>query len=175
MCLMAHLLNCKLYVKMILWMYRSCLPWRFSECEPQEHKCLTLSWCTIQQYSEMASGQYGHSLCHPTNHTDPLFPPLSFPLSHSLPVSLCMPQQAGQMAAPRPGVPGKACELKVIPSRFEELPTPSLRSRGGPRPTCLPGSGTSGWGFVEWWACCRQPPQPAPRRKEKPSSVQFFS
>ncbi|GLD65881.1 triple QxxK/R motif-containing protein isoform X6 [Lates japonicus] len=57
--------------------------------------------------------------------------------------------RAGQMAAPRPAVPEKACELKVIPSRFEELPAPSRCGRGGPRPTCLPGSGTSGWGFVE--------------------------
>ncbi|KAK1880449.1 Clustered mitochondria protein like [Dissostichus eleginoides] len=61
-------------------------------------------------------------------------------------------EQAGQMAAPRPAVPGKACELKVIPSRFEELPAPMRCGRGGapgPRPTCLPGSETSGWGFVE--------------------------
>lgn len=54
----------------------------------------------------------------------------------------------------------------------------AVRQRGGPQPTCLPGSGTSGWGFVEWWACCRQPlllpPRPAPCRKEKPASVQFF-
>lgn len=111
-------------------------------------------------------------ICTPTLSLSLSFPPLS--------VSLRIPpQQAGQMAAPRPAVPGKACELKVIPSRFEELPAPSLCGRGGPRPTCLPGSGTSGWGFVEWWARCRQPPllppRPAPRRKEKPSSVQFFS
>lgn len=107
-------------------------------------------------------------------HTDLLSSPSHF-LSLCLSVSLCIPQQARQMAAPWPAVPGKACELKVIPSRFEELPAPSLCSRGGPRPTCLPGSRTSGWGFVEWWARCRQPPRPAPCRKEKASSVEFFS
>lgn len=96
----------------------------------------------------------------------------------SLSLSLFTPQQARQMAAPQPTVPGKACELKVIPSRSEELPASSRCGRGGGQPTCLPGSGTSGWGFVEWWACCRQPlllpPRPAPCRKEKPASVQFF-
>lgn len=45
---------------------------------------------------------------------------LSSCLSYFL--SLPAPQQAGQMAAPRPALPEKACELKVIPSRFEELP-----------------------------------------------------
>lgn len=55
----------------------------------------------------------------------------SFPLlisSQSLRLSVA--QQAGQMAAPRPTVPGKACELKVIPSRSEELPASWLWSRG---------------------------------------------
>lgn len=101
--------------------------------------------------------------------------------THSLsfnPVST--PQQAGQMAAPRPAVPGKACELKVIPSRFEELPAPPRRGKGGASAHQPPGLGTSGWGFVEWWARRRHqppllPPRPAARRKERQSSVQFFS
>lgn len=93
---------------------------------------------------EMPPGQYGHSLPphrwhrHRHRHTQICYlPPLISSLSPSLSVSLSITQQARQMASPWPAVPGKACELKVIPSRFEELPAPSLCSRGG-APAHLP-------------------------------------
>lgn len=71
--------------------------------------------------------------------TLPLSLLLSFPLTLSLSraLSLSTPQQARQMAAPQPTVPGKACELKVIPSRSEELPASSRCGRGG-APAHLP-------------------------------------
>lgn len=61
-------------------------------------------------------------------HTSTPSPALSFP-------SLSSPSP-WQMAASQPATPAKACELKVIPSRFEELPEPPWRGR----------SGGGGWG-----------------------------
>lgn len=142
--------------------------------------CVWVCWWTTRTVScEVAPGQLSHPVCHRNSHTNRYTSTLPPPLISSHSLSLFTPQQARQMAAPQPTVPGKACELKVIPSRSEELPASSRCGRGGGlQPTCLPGSGTSGWGFVEWWACCRQPlllpPRPAPCRKEKPASVQFF-
>lgn len=42
------------------------------------------------------------------------------------------------MAASQPATPAKACELKVIPSRFEELPEPSRWGGRGGGSTHLP-------------------------------------
>ena len=140
-------------------------------CACERHATQAGTWWTNRtKQCVVASGQFGYWQDIPTSHRNRHTSTLSH--SSSAP-SLSIAQQSGQMAAPRPTLPGKACELKVIPSRSEEMPTSSWSRRGEPQPTCLPGSRTSGRGFVEWWACCRQPlllpsqPHCAGRRRQR--------
>lgn len=85
---------------------------------PEEY---SVTWPLVNSAIHRAPPLLILSYTHTHLNTNPLF--LSCPPS--------IPQQARQMAAPQPAVPGKACELKVIPSRFEELPAPPWCGRGG--------------------------------------------
>lgn len=94
--------------------------------------CVWVCWWTTRTVScEVAPGQLSHPVCHRNSHTNRYTSTLPPPLISSHSLSLFTPQQARQMAAPQPTVPGKACELKVIPSRSEELPASSRCGRGG--------------------------------------------
>lgn len=111
-------------------------------------------------FSGVTSGLLGHWWCRPHHSVHTPTPTLSFP---SLPLSLSAPSP-WQMAASQPATPAKACELKVIPSRFEELPeSPWWGRRGGGVEGCsthLPPR----LGDI-WLGLCgmeRQPPPPPP-------------
>lgn len=141
-------------------------------------------WTTRTVSCEVAPGQLSHAVCHrnsPTNrHTSTLPPPLISSHSLSFALSLSLHATTGQAdGSPSAHRARKSMWIKGYTQQvWRAARVIAVRQRGGPQPTCLPGSGTSGWGFVEWWACCRQPlllpPRPAPCRKEKPASVQFF-
>lgn len=74
-----------------------------------------------------------------------------------------------QMAASQPATPAKACELKVIPSRFEELPEPPWWGRTGGGVLHPPASQARGHLAGTLWngALRRQPPPTAATAAER--------